>query len=82
VSCLLYGYSITYNVTQQRASFLVFQNSMKCARLSAGATIEMLKAVVSDQITNGLAVIRFVDFNIKTLFGFILIAFSFILSVR
>jgi len=55
---------------------------MKCARLSAGATIEMLKAVVSDQITNGLAVIRFVDFNIKTLFGFILIAFSFILSVR
>ncbi|XP_067934488.1 histone deacetylase 6-like [Watersipora subatra] len=34
------------------------KNVMECARLAAGAAIEMMKAIVSDRVGNGLAVIR------------------------
>lgn len=40
------------------------QNSYECARLSVGATINMVTAVVEDRVTNGMAVIRWGSYGL------------------
>ncbi|KFQ12259.1 Histone deacetylase 10, partial [Leptosomus discolor] len=39
-------------------SFSVFQNTYRCARLAVGATLQLVDAVMSGKVCNGMALVR------------------------